>query len=198
MPSAAAPIECPGSRRLSSSPRFCSRRVSILGQRAGSSCEATGAAQLTMASLRLSPVRSIPNWADRDQLARSSRAPPREPSSRQARCLREKLRDLTAEARLGLLRQLAEALGHAHGKRLYHRGLAPQNVLVHGVAEGQPRLQIMNWQVASRDEGSQPAILVTSGTRNIDEHFGDPAKVYLPPEALSGGATRGQPKVDSL
>jgi hypothetical protein len=77
-------------------------------------------------------------------------------SIRLDRFLREKLSDLTAEARLGLLRQLAEALGHAHGKRLYHRGLAPQNVLVHGVAEGQPRLQIMNWQVASRAEGEPP------------------------------------------
>jgi serine/threonine protein kinase len=114
------------------------------------------------------------------------------------RFLREKLSDLTAEARLGLLRQLAEALGHAHGKRLYHRGLAPQNVLVHGVAEGQPRLQIMNWQVASRAAGSQTAVPVTSGTRNIDDHFGDPAKVYLAPEALSGGEAGAQADVFSL
>jgi serine/threonine protein kinase len=119
-------------------------------------------------------------------------------SIRLDRFLREKLPNLTAEARLGLLRQLAEALGHAHGKRLYHRGLAPQNVLVHGVAEGQPRLQIMNWQVASRAEGSQTAVLVTSGTRNIDDHFGDPAKVYLAPEALSGGEAGAQADVFSL
>jgi serine/threonine protein kinase len=119
-------------------------------------------------------------------------------SIRLDRFLREKLSDLTAEARLGLLRELAEALGHAHGKRLYHRGLAPQNVLVHGVAKGQPRLQIMNWQVASRAEGSQTAIPVTSGTRNIDDHFGDPAKVYLAPEALSGGEAGAQADVFSL
>lgn len=119
-------------------------------------------------------------------------------SIRLDRFLREKLPDLTAEARLGLLRQLAEALGHAHGKRLYHRGLAPKNVLVHGVTEGQPRLQIMNWQVASRAEGSQTAVLVTSGTRNIDDHFGDPAKVYLAPEALSGGEAGAQADVFSL
>ena len=119
-------------------------------------------------------------------------------SIRLDRFLREKLSELTAEARLGLLRQLAEALGHAHGKRLYHRGLAPQNILVHGVAEGQPRLQIMNWQVASRAEGSQTAIPVTSGTRNIESHFGDPAKVYLAPEALSGGEAGAQADVFSL
>ena len=119
-------------------------------------------------------------------------------SIRLDRFLRERLSDLTAEARLGLLRQLAEALGHAHAKRLYHRGLAPQNVLVHGVAEQQPRLQIMNWQVASRGQGSQTAIPVTSGTRNIDDHFSDPAKVYLAPEALSGGEAGAQADVFSL
>ena len=119
-------------------------------------------------------------------------------SIRLDRFLREKLSDLTAEARLGLLRQLAEALGHAHSKRLYHRGLAPQNVLVHTVAEGQPRLQIMNWQVASRGEGSQTAVPATSGTRNIDDHFADPAKVYLAPESLSGSEAGAQADVFSL
>ncbi|RWO03900.1 MAG: BREX system serine/threonine kinase PglW [Mesorhizobium sp.] len=119
-------------------------------------------------------------------------------SIRLDRFLRERLSELTAEARLGLLRQLAEALGHAHGKRLYHRGLAPQNVLVHGVTEGQPRLQIMNWQVASRAEGSQTAVPVTSGTRNIDDHFSDPAKIYLAPEALIGGEAGAQADVFSL
>jgi serine/threonine protein kinase len=119
-------------------------------------------------------------------------------SVRLDRFLREKLSDLTAEARLELLRQLAEALGHAHGKRLYHRGLAPQNILVRGVSEHEPRLQIMNWQVASRGEGSQTAIPATSGTRNIDGHFGDLAKVYLAPEALSGGETGAAADVFSL
>jgi hypothetical protein len=119
-------------------------------------------------------------------------------SIRLDRFLREKLSDLTAEARLGLLRQLAEALGHAHGKRLYHRGLAPQNILVHGVAEGQLRLQIMNWQVASRAEGSKSANPVTSGTRHIEDHYGDPAKVYLAPEAVSGGEAGAPADVFSL
>jgi serine/threonine protein kinase len=112
--------------------------------------------------------------------------------------LKEKLTDLTAEARLGLLRQLAEALGHAHSKRLYHRGLAPQNVLVHKADGQNPRLQIMNWQVASRSQASQTIVPVTSGTRNLDDHFSDPAKIYLAPEALSGGETGAQADVFSL
>jgi Protein kinase domain/Nuclease-related domain len=112
--------------------------------------------------------------------------------------LAEKLSTLPVEDRLALLRQLAEALGHAHSRRLYHRGLAPQNVLVRGASTGQPRLQIMNWQVATRAEGSQTAIPMTSGTRNLDDHFADPAKVYLAPEALSGGEAGAQADVFSL
>src|SRR3954469_14702508 len=73
------------------------------------------------------------------------------------RFLSARLDGLTAQARLALLRQLAEALGRAHGRRLYHRGLAPQNILVRRGSDGEPRLQIMNWQVASRGEGSQTA-----------------------------------------
>jgi serine/threonine protein kinase len=112
--------------------------------------------------------------------------------------LAEKLSTLPVEDRLALLRQLAEALGHAHSRRLYHRGLAPQNVLVRGASTGQPRLQIMNWQVATRAEGSQAAIPMTSGTRNLDDYFADPAKVYLAPEALSGGEAGAQADVFSL
>jgi serine/threonine protein kinase len=114
------------------------------------------------------------------------------------RFLGTRLAGLTAEARLGLLRQLAEALGHAHGRRLYHRGLAPQNVLARGGVDGEPRLQIMNWQVATRAEGSQTAFPMTAGTRNLGDHFADPAKVYLAPEALIGGEATAQADVFSL
>jgi serine/threonine protein kinase len=56
----------------------------------------------------------------------------------------------------------------------------------------------MNWQVASRSQASQTIVPVTSGTRNLDDHFSDPAKIYLAPEALSGGETGAQADVFSL
>ena len=37
---------------------------------------------------------------------------------------------LTVDDRLDLLRQIAEAVRYAHGKRLFHRALSPQNILV--------------------------------------------------------------------
>ncbi len=93
---------------------------------------------------------------------------------------------LSLDQRLALLRQLAEAIAYAHGKRLYHRGLAPQNILVRDTDSDRPRLLVTNWLVASREEGSAPAHPITAGTLHLEEYFPDPAKVYLAPEALSG------------
>ncbi len=109
--------------------------------------------------------------------------------------LAQHLQDLTLDARLDLLRELAVGLGYAHGKRLYHQGLTPQNILVRGSASDRPRVQIMNWQVAIRGEGNTGTSAVTMGTGNLDDHFADPAKVYLAPESL-GAHTESGPRAD--
>jgi serine/threonine protein kinase len=101
--------------------------------------------------------------------------------------------------RLGLVRQLGEAMAYAHGKRLYHRGLAPQSVLVRDVAGAAPRLQITNWQVASRAAGSKTGSVMTAGTAHVEDHVADPAKTYLAPEAATvGDAGAAQVDVFSL
>jgi serine/threonine protein kinase len=105
--------------------------------------------------------------------------------------LGQRLSSLDVNARLDLLRQLAVALGYAQGKRLYHQSLAPQNIMVRDIGGARPRLQIMNWQVAVRGEGSNTAFPMTSGTRNLDDHFNDPVKVYIAPEALGAGTEVG-------
>ena len=102
------------------------------------------------------------------------------------RFLARRLKDLSVDERLGLLRQLAEAIAYAHGKRLYHRGLAPQNIVVRDPESDRPRLLVTNWLVASREEGSASAYPITAGTLHLEDYFPDPAKVYLAPEALSG------------
>ncbi|MGH7085842.1 MAG: BREX system serine/threonine kinase PglW, partial [Acetobacteraceae bacterium] len=107
-------------------------------------------------------------------------------ASRLDRFLAARLGTLPLETRLDLLRQLAEAVAYAHGKHVYHRGLAPQNVLVRERDREHPRLQVMNWQLAGRGAGSGSASPVTTGTQHIEERFSDPAKAYLAPEALSG------------
>ncbi len=107
-------------------------------------------------------------------------------SLRLDRYLAQKQQTLSLSQRLALLRQLAEAMAFAHGKRLFHRGLAPQNILVRNADTDVPRLQITNWQVASRGEGSSAGMAVTAGTRHVEDHLSDPAKLYLAPEATEG------------
>jgi serine/threonine protein kinase len=107
-------------------------------------------------------------------------------SLRLDRYLTQKHQALSLAQRLALLRQLSEAMAFAHDKRLYHRGLAPQNILVRDPESDAPRLQITNWQVASRGESSSAGIAITTGTRHVEDHLSDPAKLYRAPEADEG------------
>ncbi|MGW4422179.1 BREX-2 system phosphatase PglZ [Streptosporangium sp. NPDC004631] len=69
---------------------------------------------------------------------------------------------LDLPTRLGLIRQLAEAVSYAHGRHLHHRALSARSVLVTpGTAPGgaeergrlNPLLQIGDWQAATRADG---------------------------------------------
>jgi hypothetical protein len=78
-------------------------------------------------------------------------------------------------------------MAYAHGKRLYNRGLAPQSILVRDPDGDAPRLQISNWQVASRSEGTSVGAAMTAGTLHVEDRFADPAKVYAAPDAVADG-----------
>jgi serine/threonine protein kinase len=103
------------------------------------------------------------------------------------RYLSQRQSGLALDQRLALIQQLGEAVAYAHGKRLYHRGLSPQSVLVRDPEGDAPRLQITNWQVASRGEGTSGGSAMTTGTLHVEDHLSDPAKLYLAPEAVAGG-----------
>jgi len=49
---------------------------------------------------------------------------------------------------LSILRQVAEAVGYAHGSRVVHRGLTPQAVSVRRVADGAIKAVVGDWQSA--------------------------------------------------
>jgi serine/threonine protein kinase len=100
--------------------------------------------------------------------------------------LRERGRKLSTEARLDLWRQIAEAIRHAHEKRLYHRALSPLSVVVRQPRSDRPRIKVMNWQTAARNDTSLPTPQRTAGTAHIDEYLADPARLYVAPEAREG------------
>src|SRR5262249_14521620 len=89
---------------------------------------------------------------------------------------------------------------YAHEKRLYHRGLSPQCILVRDLSHAHPRLQIMNWHTAVREGSASTGTGARiTGTLHPDEYVEDLAKVYLAPEALEETAPSGpSPAVFSL
>jgi serine/threonine protein kinase len=87
---------------------------------------------------------------------------------------------LTTGQRLDLLRQIADAIRYAHRKRVIHRALGPQSILVTDVNAPTPKLQVYNWQVGVRETAS------TSGRlTNVEDLVEAQALVYMPPEAVS-------------
>jgi serine/threonine protein kinase len=101
--------------------------------------------------------------------------------------------DLPLETRLDMIRQLAEALDHAHRRHLYHRALAPRSVYVE--LDGRyPRLRIADWQVAARPhtgthlgEGTSSANDNTTLLKHVERSVGP----YLSPEVQTPDAPPG-------
>jgi serine/threonine protein kinase len=88
--------------------------------------------------------------------------------------------------RLALVRQIAETLQYVHDKRVFHRALSPQSILVKDPEAATPELRILNWQTAAQE------ILTTratetglTGTSHLDQLVEDAALVYLAPESLT-------------
>ncbi|GAB3810463.1 BREX system serine/threonine kinase PglW [Micromonospora zhanjiangensis] len=103
---------------------------------------------------------------------------------------------LDALTRLAMIRQLAEAMAYAHGRRLHHRALSARSVLVspgrqrRGGNEDEawltPQLQISDWQAATRAADStgatggsgDPVALSSHAAAHIERS----AEAYLAPE----------------
>jgi serine/threonine protein kinase len=97
---------------------------------------------------------------------------------------------LELETRLEMVRQLAEALDHAHRRHLYHRALAARCIYVE--LDGRyPRLKIADWQVAARPHGTSTTSTTSTGTApgsggsgpvSLVRHIERSAGPYLAPE----------------
>lgn len=101
---------------------------------------------------------------------------------------------LTVTQRLQIVRDVAETLKYAHAKRLYHRALGPQSILVNSLDKGVLQLRLMNWQTASRnvgDSASPSTVHRTTGTRHVEDYVDDPGLVYLAPETTRADSAHG-------
>lgn len=112
--------------------------------------------------------------------------------------LRERGSTLTITQRLQLVRDIAETLKYAHSKRLYHRALGPQSILVYGSDTISWHLRLMNWQTGSRNVGdlsSPNTVHRTTGTRHVEDYVEDPGLIYLAPETTRVDPAQG-PSLD--
>jgi serine/threonine protein kinase len=101
---------------------------------------------------------------------------------------------LSVSLRLQLVREIAEVLQYAHSKRLYHRALGPQSILVRGVESSDLRVQLMNWQTAARQAqtaSSASTVYRTTGTQHVEAYVEDPGLLYLAPETARADPAHG-------
>lgn len=118
--------------------------------------------------------------------------------------LAQRHEQLTVDQRLDLLRQIAEVMRFAHEKRIVHRALCPQSILVverDRGAEGQSgrgaegfQVKVFNWQVGYRAEGtttSNPSRVI-SATSHVDRLVDDGSTAYMAPEVISDDNSVGE------
>ena len=86
--------------------------------------------------------------------------------------------------RIRLVRDLAETVASAHGRRLAHRALSPRSVLVVRPGTPKQRFCIINWQTGTRGGGSTLSATVR-GTSHVEQLVDSDTARYLAPEALT-------------
>ena len=98
---------------------------------------------------------------------------------------------LTVDQRLDILRQIAEIIRYAHGKRIVHRSLSPQSILVKRDRHSRPVVQLFNWLTGAKLPGSTSSgITQISATLHASQLIEDSSLVYLAPEAICGKRRR--------
>ncbi len=92
--------------------------------------------------------------------------------------------ELSLYDRLDLVRDLAEAVAHAHSRRLYHRALSPRSVLITNEPDVAGRLRIINWQTGALATTTTAANTL-GGTVHPEALVDDDTTPYLAPETIT-------------
>lgn len=100
------------------------------------------------------------------------------------------LEPLPLEERIELVRQVGEAIAHAHARKVTHRALTARSVLARASGEaGLPRLVIGHWQAGARELATSLTHHTETTGPSLGESFTDrldaAEQVYLAPEAFS-------------
>jgi serine/threonine protein kinase len=108
--------------------------------------------------------------------------------------MRENHSKLGVDDRLSLIRQIAEAVRYAHQRRVTHRAICPQSILVLNPSSEHRHIQIFNWQVGSREStgtstaaaGGRTMMHSIAATSHVEQLLEDAASVYRAPEGMYG------------
>ena len=101
-------------------------------------------------------------------------------------------KDLSVDMRLDLMRQIAEVVRFAHDKKVVHRGLCPQSILVTEPQRDRPRIKIFSWQVGYRAGSSTSGGSRVTATSHVDRLVDDASTAYLAPEAIAEQGVTGE------
>ncbi|MEX1223675.1 MAG: BREX system serine/threonine kinase PglW, partial [Pirellulales bacterium] len=106
---------------------------------------------------------------------------------------------LSIELQLDLMRQIGEVVRYAHEKKVIHRGLCPQSILVTNLGRARPLIKLYNWQVGYRQGTTSTEVSrAVSATSHVDRLVEDAATAYMAPEALTEANTGEHLDVFSL
>jgi len=106
---------------------------------------------------------------------------------------------LSIDVQLDLIRQIAEVVRYAHDKKVIHRGLCPQSILVTNPGSSRPRIRVFNWQVGYRQGTTSAGVSrAVTATSHVDRLVEDAATAYMAPEALTEANTGEHLDVFSL
>ena len=100
---------------------------------------------------------------------------------------------LSVDVRVDIMRQIAEVVQFAHDKKVVHRSLSPQCILVSAPDKTRPQIKIFNWQAGYRMASSTSGVSrEVTATSHLDRLVEDASTAYMAPEALSEPENLGE------